>query len=86
LTIIFRGGYHDYLMGVDPVWQSFRSVYQMSRRPFIIGGCFLLTGFLWAMMMHPERPVSKELVEFRKREQMRRLREFFGTLFLPKRF
>jgi len=77
LMIVWKGGYHDYLMGGHPVWQVFRSVYQMSKRPFIIGGCVLFASYFWAMVTRAEQPVSRELVTFRRREQMRRLREFF---------
>lgn len=80
LKATFRSGYHDYLMGGGPIWQVFRSIYQMTRRPFLIGGGALLTGYFWAMVMRPERPVSKELVEFRKKEQMYRLRNIFKKI------
>jgi biofilm PGA synthesis N-glycosyltransferase PgaC len=82
LKISFRSGYHDYLMGVDPVWQFFRSAYQMSNRPFVFGGCSLFAGYLWAMLNRPELPVSKGFVDFRRKEQMHRLRVFFKRLFL----
>lgn len=82
LMVSFRGGYHDYLMGVDVVWQFFRSFYQTSKKPFVFGGCFILAGYLWAMLTRAERPVSKELVEFRKKEQRRRLKEFFAKLLI----
>lgn len=73
----FKGGYHDYLMGVDVIWQFSRSVYQMRNKPFLVWGCFILMGYLWAMLKGVERPVSKELVAFRKKEQRQRLRDFF---------
>jgi len=73
----FKSGYHDYLMGGHPIWQLIRSFYQMSKKPLVTGGGFLLSGYLWAMMTRAERPVSKELVEFRQTEQMRKLRDFF---------
>jgi poly-beta-1,6-N-acetyl-D-glucosamine synthase len=76
----FKGGYHDYLMGVNAVWQMFRSAYQMAKKPLIIGGCVLLAGYLWAMLTRIERPVSREFVEFRRKEQMTRLKEFFMSL------
>ncbi len=82
LRVIFRSGYHDYLMGVNAIWQFFRSVYQMRNRPPFVGGCTLLAGYLWALVTRAERPVSTELIEFRKREQMRRLKEFFRNLLL----
>jgi glycosyltransferase involved in cell wall biosynthesis len=77
LKAIFRSGYHDYLMGVSVGWQFFRSVYQMSNSPFVLGGCALLAGYLWALAIRAERPVTPQLIEFRRKEQMQRLREFF---------
>lgn len=77
LMATFKSGYGDYPMGVHPVWQLFRSVYQMSRKPVIIGGSFLLAGYLWAMLTRAQKPVSKEFVHFRRKEQMRWLSEYF---------
>lgn len=71
-----RGGARDYVLGVHPLWQLLRSFYQMTRRPFIIGGCSLLSGFAWAMLTRAPRPVPAELVAFRREDQMRRLRRF----------
>ena len=82
LKATFGSGYHDYLMGGHPVWQIFRSIYQMSKKPLVVGGCALLTGYLWAKVTRAERPVSEELVAFRKKEQMSRLRNFFKNLLL----
>ncbi len=79
LKRIFRSGWHDYLMGGNPIWQCFRSIYQMSKSPLVIGGGALLAGYLWAMVTRAERPVPKELVKFRSKEQMRRLGQFFRT-------
>lgn len=76
LRRIFRSGYHDYLMGGDPVWQTFRSGYQMTRAPFVIGGCLLLAGYVWAMLTRAQKPVSDELVAFRRVEQRQRLKVF----------
>ena len=38
LVATFKSGYGDYPMGVHPLWQLFRSIYQMSRKPFLLGG------------------------------------------------
>ena len=78
LMISFKGGYHDYLMGGHPVWQVFRSAYQMGRRPFVIGGFVLLAGYFWAAVTRAEKVVSQDLVEFRRKEQMQRLHKFLG--------
>jgi len=69
-------GEKDYTLGRHPLWQIFRSIYQLSRRPFIIGGATLFIGYFWAMLRRVERPVSKELIAFQRHEQMERLRRF----------
>src|SRR6266568_5751553 len=38
LMVAYKGGYHDYLMGVHPLWQFLRSCYQTTRPPYLIGG------------------------------------------------
>jgi len=76
----FRSGYHDYLMGADPVWQVFRCIYQSSKWPYVIRGILLLAGYVWAVLRQAERPVSKEFIAFRKQEQMRRLKKLFSSL------
>lgn len=80
LKATFRSGRHDYLMGSTLLWQIFRSFYQMSKKPFIIGGSLLLAGYLWGMGTQVERSVTKELVEFRKKEQITRLRKYFSKV------
>jgi glycosyltransferase involved in cell wall biosynthesis len=77
LKSTFRSGYHDYLMGGHPVWQIFRSIYQMAKSPMILGGAALLCGYYWALLSRAEKPVPNELVAFRRREQMLRLLRFF---------
>jgi poly-beta-1,6-N-acetyl-D-glucosamine synthase len=76
LRATFKSGYHDYLMGSHPLWQVFRSFYQMSKTPLISGGSALLTGYFWALLTRSGRIVSDDVVSFRRKEQMQRLREF----------
>jgi poly-beta-1,6-N-acetyl-D-glucosamine synthase len=78
LMTSFKLGEKDYRLGRHPAWQVFRSFYQMTRKPFILGGGALLAGFLWSMVTRKERPVSNELIEFQRREQMNRLKKFLG--------
>ena len=80
----FKGGRGDYVLGSHPVWEFSRCFYQMTRRPVFIGGSLRLAGFAWAMITGTEKQVPPELVEFRRAEQMRRLRDFFGTLLAPR--
>ena len=80
MTARFRLGRKDYVLGRHLLWEAFRSVYQMSRPPFILGGSALFLGYVWAWLQRVERPVPRELVEFQRREQMQRLRKFFRNL------
>jgi glycosyltransferase involved in cell wall biosynthesis len=70
----FQGGVQDHALGSHPLWEIARTAYQMTRRPVVAGGLMLLAGYLWSLARRAERPVSREFVEFRRREQMRRLR------------
>jgi biofilm PGA synthesis N-glycosyltransferase PgaC len=70
-------GQRAYSLGWHPLWQGFRSIYQMTKRPYIIGGAALFFGYVWATLKGVERVVSPELVEFQRREQLQRLRAFF---------
>jgi len=77
LKYIFKSGYGDYVMGVHPLWQLLRSIYQMRGKPLFLSGFLLLLGYLWAMVTQPRKPVSEEFVKFRMQEQMRWLNEYF---------
>ena len=76
----FRHGRKDYFLGGHPVWQLFRTIYQMSKKPYLIGGLLLFFGYNWAYISRVERPVSKKLMKFIRREQMQRLKQRFLKL------
>jgi hypothetical protein len=76
LTARFRDGVSDYALGSHPVWELFRTAYQMTARPWVAGGLMLMSGYVWAAIRRIERPVTPELVHFRRREQMHRLKKF----------
>jgi poly-beta-1,6-N-acetyl-D-glucosamine synthase len=81
----FRDGVLDYLLGSHPLWELFRTAYQTTRRPAVVGGLTLLAGYVSAMVRRLERPVSRELVAFRRREQMQRLRAFVPSALSKRR-
>jgi len=71
----FRQGRKDYNFGNHPLWEASRAFYQMGGRPYIIGGGLLLSGFVWATLKRIDRPISMELMEFVRKEQMQRLKK-----------
>ena len=72
----FKTGVRDYALGGHPLWECFRTVYQMTKRPLFIGGFLVGAGYLWAVATREERPISADLMAFRRREQMARLKGF----------
>lgn len=80
LGAMFDYGRKDHLLGGSPVWELFRVGYQMTKRPILVGGIALLMGFCWSASRRVERPVSRELIRFHRREQMRKLRMILGSL------
>jgi poly-beta-1,6-N-acetyl-D-glucosamine synthase len=73
----FRQGGKDYFLGNHPLWELFRVLYQMTRKPFLLGGLLIFLGFAMAAIKGVERPISEELQEFIREEQMKRLKGLF---------
>lgn len=81
LTAWFKQGRKDYFLGNHPAWETFRIPYQMTRRPYMLGGLSLAMGYAWAGMKREERPISNELLQFIRHEQMQRLKNLFRKWF-----
>jgi hypothetical protein len=76
-----KQGRKDYFLGGHPLWQVCRSVYQMSKRPYLLGGSLLLVGYLQAFVTRVERPISRDLIRFHRQEQLARLKGFLAGWF-----
>ena len=73
----FKQGRKDYFLGNHPLWEIFRTSYQATKKPYVIGGLYLLSGYVRAFIERGKRPISNELMEFIRNEQMQRLKAFF---------
>jgi hypothetical protein len=71
---MFSYGEKDYYLGGHPVWEMFRVAYRMTKWPYLYGGLALGLGYVSAMLRRIPRPVSRELMRFHRKEQMRKLR------------
>jgi biofilm PGA synthesis N-glycosyltransferase PgaC len=78
-------GRKDYYLGGHPLWELFRSAYRITKKPYVLAGLALLLGYLGAYIKHEQRPVTKELMEFHRKEQMRRLRKILVSVCTFKR-
>lgn len=76
----FSYGEKDYYLGGHPLWELFRVVYRMKGRPYVIDGMALGLGYLWAFLRRTPRAVSRELMAFHRKEQMRKLAAIFKSL------
>ncbi len=79
LSARFRFGKQDYFLGGHPLWEVFRCLYQMRTKPYVLGGLVLFAGYFWAFLSREKRPISRELVAFRRHEQMDRLKNLFRS-------
>jgi biofilm PGA synthesis N-glycosyltransferase PgaC len=76
----FSYGEKDYYLGGHPVWELFRVLYTMSKKPYVIGGAVLGTGYVWAFLRRTPRPFSDELMTFHRGEQMVKLKTILKSL------
>jgi len=77
----FKKGVKAYAVGSHPIWTLLRSAYNAAQKPYGIGGAAILSGYLWSLFLHAERPVSREFITFVRREQMQRLHQFQADYF-----
>jgi poly-beta-1,6-N-acetyl-D-glucosamine synthase len=68
-----KWGRKFYLLGYDPVAYAAQCIRRLTRRPFIIGSCFQLLGYLFAIAKNEHRPVSTEFVAFHRKLLRRRM-------------
>ncbi len=67
-------GRKDYLMGNHPLWEIFRGGYQMTRKPYFIGGLAVLVSYFWTSVRGVKRTMPQELMAIRRNDQMKRLK------------
>jgi glycosyltransferase involved in cell wall biosynthesis len=77
---LFSYGEKDYYLGNSPLWELFRCVFRLAKKPYVAGGLALGAGFTWAAIRRVKRPVSDELVRFHRADQMTKLKNIFRSL------
>jgi glycosyltransferase involved in cell wall biosynthesis len=85
LASTFSYGEKDYYLGGHPLWEVFRVAYRASKKPYLSGGIALLLGYVSAFLRRMERPVSKELMRFHRKEQMMKLKKILKSVLTFKR-
>jgi glycosyltransferase involved in cell wall biosynthesis len=85
LASTFSYGEKDYYLGNHPLWEVFRFAYRTTKKPYLLAGIALYSGYLSAFLRRMKRPVSKDLMRFHRHEEMLKLRVIFRSLFKLKR-
>jgi biofilm PGA synthesis N-glycosyltransferase PgaC len=70
-------GRMDYLLGSHPLWEMFRSIFQMKNKPYFVGGSLILIGYVWTWLRGAERTMPLNLITLRQSDQMKRLKSTF---------
>jgi biofilm PGA synthesis N-glycosyltransferase PgaC len=83
LARFFKHGKRDYLQGGHPLWQATRALFQLKKKPYLVGGILLLAGYVWGYVSRKRRPVSRALLQFYRREQMSRLKQILRGALNP---
>jgi len=76
----FYNGRKDYMFGGHPLWELCRAAYNLSRKPYLLGGCLILGGYLSALLTGAEKAFPADVIRFRRTEQLQRLRGFYRRL------
>ncbi len=77
---LFSYGEKDYYLGGHPIWEFFRVGYRLTKRPYIVSGLALGSGYCWAFLRQIPRPVSRELMAFHRKEQLAKLKTILKSL------
>lgn len=77
LHSMFDLGKQDWAIGNHPLWEIFRGLYQVTKKPYVLRGMTIVAGYVWAGLRGIERPVPPELRAFRRKEEMAQLARFF---------
>ena len=85
LASTFSYGEKYYYLGGHPVWEFFRVGYRATKKPYLVGGVALYSGYLSAFLRRMKRPVSADLMRFHRKEQMSKLKMILRSMFKLKR-
>jgi glycosyltransferase involved in cell wall biosynthesis len=79
----FRLGRADYLIGMHPCYALIKLCRQMGLKPFMISGLSLFAGYVTSYLQGLERPVSRDFIEYVRKEQLQRMRRATAKWIFP---
>lgn len=76
----FRSGRVDYSFGSGFVFECLKCALRVTEKPWVLGAFTRFLGYAWSNMCAEERPVSKEFIDFLRKEQKTKVLEAVGGL------
>jgi len=76
----FLLGQRDCLLGNHPLWEGLRVCLQLKRKPYVLRSIMLMIGYVWCMMSMTSNPIPRKVLQFRRREQMQRLKVIISMM------
>jgi hypothetical protein len=73
----FRLGRLDYSLGSNPVFEFLKCALLVSEKPWLVGAVTRFLGFVWSFTVRESRPVSREFVDFLRKEQTAKILDIF---------
>jgi len=65
-------------LGYHPLFAILKCLYNIKRKPYIVGGILMLAGYLGAVISGSERNPDREMIRFYRKKQMKRLSGMVG--------
>jgi biofilm PGA synthesis N-glycosyltransferase PgaC len=72
LSARFIHGQKDYILGNSFYWELLRFVFQMKKKPFLLSGLMIISGYIWCFINRQPKAISPELLAFIRAENAQR--------------
>ncbi len=73
-----HAGVRDYELGCHPLWEIGRCLRRVATKPYFVVSTCMMVGYFMGLALGYERTMPAELVAFRRKEQLSRLRRICG--------
>jgi poly-beta-1,6-N-acetyl-D-glucosamine synthase len=66
-------GVREYALGNHPLFELVKCAYRCLERPFVLGGCIRLAGYVWCCLNRKGRMLPRDTMLFLRKEQVHRI-------------
>lgn len=73
LNQFIRIGKMDYSLGSHPLFELLKCLSRITVKPFFVASLLRFSSYLWSALIREERSISKDVITFTKKDQLKRL-------------